>query len=239
MQQPVQSNIEGSVTAGFILSIFEVMVGENTASKSYPWLQHANGTVALLNSIWPHSRVPNDETKALLDVSYTSLLASLISERPVPRMFFHLEENCGPVGGYTTSDHPFLLSIRLCSIMSNLVNLYVSMKNTSKYPQAQLLASAIASDQALAAWVVSLPSSWAFTTSGHGSHKDYGSPWFARTWNYYRLSRILAQKLIFYGLNTVSISLNTMDTTLIDKYKLQVWIIDIKELELKKDYYQD
>ncbi|EXM13654.1 hypothetical protein RAB80_005590 [Fusarium oxysporum f. sp. vasinfectum] len=50
---------------------------------------------------------------------------------------------------------------------------------TSQYSQAQLLASAIASDQALEAWAVSLPSSWAYQTFRNEPHHVSGSPWFA------------------------------------------------------------
>ncbi|KAH7173066.1 hypothetical protein DER46DRAFT_551669 [Fusarium sp. MPI-SDFR-AT-0072] len=221
MQEPIESNVENSVAAGFILSMFEVLVSEEKSSTSYLWLQHAHGTAALLACVWPRSQVPSDETRALLDVSYTSILASLISGKPVPQMFLHLAENCEPVGGNPTSNHPLFLSIRLCSIMSSLVNLYVSTNQTSEYSQAQLLASAIASDQALEAWVVSLPSPWGYQTISNEPHYVYGSPWFARTWNYYRLSRILANKIILYGLNAGSLLFQTINPTLIDKYKLQ------------------
>lgn len=136
-------------------------------------------------------------------------------------MFLHLAENCEPDGGNPISNDPHFLSIRLCSIMSSLVNLYVSAKHTCQYSQSQLLASAIASDQALEAWAVSLPSSWAYQTYRNEPHHVYGSPWFARTWNYYRLSRILANKLILYGLNAGSLSSQTMNPTLNNEDKLQ------------------
>ncbi|KAG5655252.1 hypothetical protein KAF25_010404 [Fusarium avenaceum] len=215
----------------------QVLVSEKRSSTSYPWLQHAHGTAALLASAWPYSRVPSDETRALLDVSYTSILASLISEKPVPQMFLHLAEECEPVSGSPTSNHPLFLSIRLCSIMSSLVNLYVSTKQTSQYSQAQLLASAIASDQALEAWVVSLPSSWAYQTVRSEPHYVYGSRWFARTWNYYRLSRILANKLILYALNIASLLLQAMNPTLIEKHKLQESRSASVISELSKEIY--
>lgn len=152
-------------------------------------------------------------------------------------MFVHLAEKSEPVSGSQPSNHPLFLSIRLCSIMSNLVNLYVSTKQTSQCLQAQLLGSAIASDQALEAWVVSLPSSWAYQTFRSEPHYVYGSCWFARTWNYYRLSRILASKLILYALNTGSLLNQAINPTPIDHYKLQESRSASVISELSKEIY--
>lgn len=258
VQEPIQSNAENSVAAGFILSMFEVahsaftsfvmpdlqimqvIVREKSLISSI-WLQHAYGTAALLSCLCSWSQVPKDHSRALLDVSYTSVccvesetslvfeliafdfqsLASLISGKPVPQMFLHLAENCEPDGGDPIPNDPVLLSIQLCSVMSSLVNLHASAKQTSQYSQDQLFVLATTGDKALEAWAASLPSSWAYQTFPNHPRHVYGSPWFARTWNYYRLSRILANKIILNVLNAGSFSSQTMNHTLINEYKVQ------------------
>lgn len=152
-------------------------------------------------------------------------------------MFLHLAEECEPVGDNPTSNHPLFLSIQFCSIMSSLVDRDVSTKQTSQYSQAQLLASAIASDQALEAWAVSLHSSWAYQTFRNEPHHVSGSPWFTWTWNYCWLSRILANKIILYGLNAGSLLFQAMNPTLIDKYKLQDSRFTSVISELSKEIY--
>lgn len=216
-------------------------MAEKELQVSCPWLQHAHSAAAILISTWPRSQVLNDQKRALLDVSYTSVrcmdfklslvfvliafcfqsLASLIGGKPVPQMFVPLAKNCEPVGGYPASNDPSFLWICLCFTMSSLINLYLTTTPSSQYLQTELYASAIARDQDLESWVISLPSMWAYQTSGDEPHHIYGSPWFARTWNCYRLSRLLANKIILDGLNAHSLSLQATEPNLFDTYKSQ------------------
>jgi hypothetical protein len=50
----------------------QVIVSEKSSSSNL-WVQHAQGSAVLLSSLCSWSRVPKNQARALLDISYTSV----------------------------------------------------------------------------------------------------------------------------------------------------------------------
>jgi hypothetical protein len=90
---------------------------------------------------------------------------------------------------------PLMLAMRLFAIMGMLVNLRV-LANQNMLLPSQIVAFATQSDQALQNWARSLPSTWKFVNSMEKPYPNYQNVWFARIWNYFRLARILANRII-------------------------------------------
>jgi hypothetical protein len=90
--------------------------------------------------------------------------------------------------------------MRLFAIMGTLVNLRV-LANQSTLLPSQFVALATQSDQALQVWASSLPPAWRYYRSTEQPYNVYQNVWFARIWNYFRLARILANRIILDNLD--------------------------------------
>lgn len=108
-----------------------------------------------------------------------------------------------------------LSAMRLFAIMGNLVNIRGLAKRSLFLP-SQLVVLAIQTDQALQNWGTALPASWTYHKLLKGPQYIYQDVWYARMWNYYRLARILANKIIIDNFNILSPS-----TLPGDNFKLQ------------------
>lgn len=89
--------------------------------------------------------------------------------------------------------------MRLFAIMGALVNLSNSVNHNELLP-SQFVAFATQSDRALQDWANSLPSAWNYHKPTEKPYYVYQNAWFARIWNYFRLARILANRIILDNL---------------------------------------
>jgi hypothetical protein len=85
--------------------------------------------------------------------------------------------------------------MRLFGILGTLVNIRV-LANQSFFPPGQLVEMAIKSDQTLQNWAASLPAPFTYQELPKGPQYICQDVWYARMWNYYRLARILANRII-------------------------------------------
>jgi hypothetical protein len=84
--------------------------------------------------------------------------------------------------------------------MATLVNYRISANHDTFLP-SQFVAFATQSDQALQEWANSLPRAWKYDRLTAKPYYIYQNSWFARIWNYYRLARILANRIILDNLD--------------------------------------
>jgi hypothetical protein len=96
--------------------------------------------------------------------------------------------------------------MRLFAIMGTLVNIR-GLANRCLFLPSQLVVLAIKTDQALQNWGTSLPASWSYHKLSKGPQYIYQDVWNARMWNYYRLARILANRMIIDNFNILSPSM--------------------------------
>lgn len=90
--------------------------------------------------------------------------------------------------------------------MGTLVNIR-GLANRGLFSPGQLVVLAMRSDQALQNWGTLLPASWTYDKLPKGPQYIYQDVWYARMWNYYRLARILANKIIIDNFNILSPSI--------------------------------
>ncbi|KAJ5839219.1 uncharacterized protein N7525_004407 [Penicillium rubens] len=183
--------IEQSVAGSFILSIFEVL-----HSSSYAWQKHVHGAAAFLGYLCSTNGLPVSPVKEIIEICYTTTLACLISGKTVPQFLLELPGRFGASSNTPQDDEdPLLSAMRLFTILGTLVNSRV-LANQSFSPPDQLVVLAIKSDQTLQNWATSLPASWAYHELPKGPQYIYQDVWYARMWNYFRLARILANRII-------------------------------------------
>ena len=132
----------------------------------------------------------------LLTTRTFETLACLISGKTVPQFLLELPGRFGASSNTPEDDEdPLLSAMRLFTILGTLVNSRV-LANQSFSPPDQLVVLAIKSDQTLQNWATSLPASWAYHELPKGPQYIYQDVWYARMWNYFRLARILANRII-------------------------------------------
>ncbi|KAJ5483325.1 hypothetical protein N7530_002571 [Penicillium desertorum] len=185
------SGIEQSVAGSFILSIFEVL-----DSSSYAWQKHIHGAAAFLGYLCSSSHLPVSPVKEIIEICYTTTLACLISGKTVPHFLLELPGRFGTSSNTSQADEdPLLSAMRLFGILGTLVNIRV-LANQSFFPPGQLVEMAIKSDQTLQNWAASLPAPFTYQELPKGPQYICQDVWYARMWNYYRLARILANRII-------------------------------------------
>ena len=131
-------------------------------------------------------------------------LACLISGKVVPHFLLELPDRFGASSNTPqVDDDPLLSAMRLFAILGTLVNIRV-LVSQSFFQPGQLVLLAIKSDQTLQNWAASLPASWAYHELPKGPQHIYQDVWHARMWNYYRLARILANRIIIDNCDMMS-----------------------------------
>ncbi|KAJ5870558.1 hypothetical protein N7455_005499 [Penicillium solitum] len=194
------SGIEQSIAGSFILSIFEMITCDNHSS-SYAWQKHVHGAAAFLGYLCSTSGLPVSPVKEIIEICYTTALACLISGKTVPHFLLGLPGRFGAASNTSQDDEdPLLSAMRLFDIMGTLVNIR-GLANRSLFLPSQLVVLAIKTDQDLQNWGTSLPASWNYHKLLKGPQHIYQDVWYARMWNYYRLARILANKIIIDNFN--------------------------------------
>lgn len=144
------------------------------------------------------------ESKKLLSTNTFKALACLISGKTVPYLLLELPGRFGASSNAALdNEDPLLSAMRLFAIMGTLVNIR-GLANQSLFLPSQLVALAIESDQALQNWETSLPASWAYHKLSKGPQYIYRDVWYARMWNYYRLARILANRIVIDNFDILS-----------------------------------
>jgi hypothetical protein len=136
------------------------------------------------------------EPRDLLTTRTFKTLACLISGKTVPHFLLELPGRFGASSNTSQDDEdPLLSAMRLFTILGTLVNIRV-LANQSFFLPSQLVEMALKSDQTLQNWAASLPASWTYQKLSKGPQYIYQDVWYARMWNYYRLARILANRII-------------------------------------------
>ncbi|KOS42315.1 hypothetical protein ACN38_g6815 [Penicillium nordicum] len=206
------SGNEQSIAGSFILSIFE-MITCDSHSSSHAWQKHVHGAAAFLGYLCSTSGLPVSPVKEIIEMCYTTALACLISGRTVPHFLLELPGRFGAAPNTSQDDEdPLLSAMRLFAIMGNLVNIRGLAKRSLFLP-SQLVVLAIQTDQALQNWGTALPASWTYHKLLKGPQYIYQDVWYARMWNYYRLARILANKIIIDNFNILSPSMSPGDNS--------------------------
>ncbi|CAG7938152.1 unnamed protein product [Penicillium nalgiovense] len=212
---------EQSVAGSFILSIFE-MITCDRHSPSYAWQKHVHGAAAFLGYLCSTNGLPVSPVKEIIEICYTTVrwyvirernvlttrtfktLACLISDKTVPHFLLELPGRFGASSNTSQADEgPLLSAMRLFAILGTLVNIRVLAKQNFS-PPGQLVEMAIKSDQTLQNWAASLPASWTYQELPKGPQYVYQDVWYARMWNYYRLARILANRIIIDNCDIMS-----------------------------------
>ncbi|KAJ5963695.1 uncharacterized protein N7479_003571 [Penicillium vulpinum] len=189
------SGIEQSIAGSFILSIFEMITCDNHSS-SHTWQNHVHGAAAFLGYLCSTNGLPASPVKEIIEICYTTTLACLISGKTVPFFLLELPGRFGVSSNTPQDDEdPLLSAMRLFAIMGTLVNIR-GLENQGLFPASQLAILAIQNDQALQRWATSLPASWTYHKIPERGQYIYQDVWYARIWNYYRLARILANRII-------------------------------------------
>ncbi|CAI7652808.1 unnamed protein product [Penicillium crustosum] len=200
------SGVEQSIAGSFILSIFETITCDSHSS-SYAWKNHVHGAAAFLGYLCSTNGFPVSPVKEIIEICYTTALACLISGKTIPHFLLELPGRFGAVSNTPQDDEdPLLSAMRLFAIMGTLVN-FRGLANRSLFLPSQLVVLAIKTDQALQNWGTSLPASWTYHKLPKGPQYIYQDIWYARMWNYYRLARILANKIIIDNFNILSPSM--------------------------------
>ncbi|KAJ5171480.1 uncharacterized protein N7500_004263 [Penicillium coprophilum] len=172
------------------------MITCDNHSSSHAWQKHVHGAAAFLSYLCPTNDLPVSPVKEIIDICYTTALACLTSGRIVPHFLLALPGRFGASSNTSEDEeNPLLSAMRLFAIMGTLVNIR-GVANQSFVPPSQLVELAIQSDQALQNWATSLPASWTYHMLPQGPQYIYQDVWCARMWNYYRLARILANRII-------------------------------------------
>ncbi|KUM59492.1 hypothetical protein ACN42_g7649 [Penicillium freii] len=200
------AGIEQSVAGSFILSIFEMITCDNHSSSN-AWQNHVHGAAAFLGYLCSANGLPVSPVKEIIEICYTTALACLISGKTIPHFLLELPGRFGATSNTPQDDEdPLLSAMRLFPIMGTLVNIR-GLANRSPFSPSQLVVLAIKTDQALQNWGTSLPASWTYHKLLKGPQYIYQDVWYARMWNYYRLARILANKIIIDNFNILSPSM--------------------------------
>ncbi|KAJ5194071.1 hypothetical protein N7491_001407, partial [Penicillium cf. griseofulvum] len=197
------SGIEQSIAGSFILSIFEIITCDKHSS-SHAWQNHVHGAAAFFGYLCSANRLPVSPVKELIEICYTTALACLISGRAVPHFLLELPARFGVSSSTSKKDEdPLLSAMRLFSIMGTLVNIW-GLADQSYFPPSQLILLGIKHDEALQNWAASLPAAWTYHDHPEGRQSIYKNVWYARMWNYYRLARILANRIIIDNFDILS-----------------------------------
>ncbi|CAG8890982.1 unnamed protein product [Penicillium egyptiacum] len=197
------SGIEQFIAGSFILFIFEMITCDNHSSSN-AWQKHVHGAAAFFGYFCSTNGLPVSPVKEIIEICYTTTLACLISGKKVPYFLLELPGRFGASSDTSESDEdPLLSAMRLFAIMSTLVNIR-ALANQSFSPRNQLVVLAIKKDQALHNWASSLPASWTYHKLPMGQQYIYQDVWYAQMWNYYRLARILVNRIIIDNCDIVS-----------------------------------
>lgn len=191
-------------------------------SPSYAWQKHVHGAAAFLGYLCSTNGLPVSPVKEIIEICYTTVrwyvirernvlttrtfktLACLISDKTVPHFLLELPGRFGASSNTSQADEgPLLSAMRLFAILGTLVNIRVLAKQNFS-PPGQLVEMAIKSDQTLQNWAASLPASWTYQELPKGPQYVYQDVWYARMWNYYRLARILANRIIIDNCDIMS-----------------------------------
>lgn len=149
------------------------------------------------------------------------MLACVISDEPVPQFLLEMTENyrtLGTVPNYELSLSP---ALRLFAIMSHLFKLCIPAKQNASRTPLHTISLIMHSDEALQSWASSVPKEWLFNSSLNGPGHVYRNSWIAKTWNYYRLGRIVANKAIVDNLDALSLSVPMSQPAVNAKFNIQ------------------
>ncbi|KAJ5787105.1 hypothetical protein N7457_002095 [Penicillium paradoxum] len=208
--------IEQSIAGSYILSMFE-MITCDTHSASHTWQKHVHGAAALLGYLCSTNGLPIPLVKEVIDIYYTTALACLLDGKLVPQTFLESPNNFEELSNIRQQDvDPLSSAMQLFVVMGTLCNLYAS-KDFDLLASSQLFELATHSDRVLQTWAISLPISWNYHQAG--PQYVYQDVWFARMWNYYRLARILANRIIMDNFDISSSQTLPSQTALPEEFR--------------------
>ncbi|KAJ5327870.1 hypothetical protein N7452_008260 [Penicillium brevicompactum] len=168
------------------------------------WPKHVLGAATFLGYLCSANGLPQSPVTEIVDICFNTILACLVSNTLVPEYLLQLPHRFEPcLGPHENDQRPLTLAMKLFDIMGPLVNVHNLGKHGTLFP-SQLVSFAMHSTQALHDWVNSLPASWNYEKRRGNAYDSYQNIWFARIWNYYRLARILANRLIIDNLDIPS-----------------------------------
>ncbi|CAI7565776.1 unnamed protein product [Penicillium glandicola] len=184
-------------------STLQMITCDNHLS-SHAWQNHVHGAAAFLSHLCSTHGLPASPVKEIIEICYTTTLACLISGKAVPHFLLELPGHFGasPTSSQDDED-PLLSAMRLFAIMGTLVTMR-GLANQGFFTPNQLVVLATQSDQVLQNWASSLPTSWTYHELPKGPQYIYRDGWYARMWNYYRLARILANRIIIDNFDMLS-----------------------------------
>ncbi|CAG8010393.1 unnamed protein product [Penicillium olsonii] len=194
--------VEQSIAACFILSIFEVLTCDKS-SVSDAWPKHIIGAATFLGCLCSANEIPRSPVSEVVDICFNTTLACLVSNTLVPSFLLELSNTPEPPDTLEDDQRPLALAMHLFAIIGRLVNVHNSVDPNMLTP-GQTINFVIHSTQALEDWAASLPSSWKHEENKDRVHGSHANVWFARIWTYYRLGRILANRIILNHLDIFS-----------------------------------
>ncbi|KAL4882142.1 hypothetical protein BJY04DRAFT_217465 [Aspergillus karnatakaensis] len=189
MHNPQELLNGATTTASFNLSIFEMMTSHGP-DAAYSWLRHIHGTAALMRVelIPSHEAVFGTSLTGRLQILFTVAMGCLISEQLVPPHVVRFATSLTlPAMSADVS-----LVIELFILLSNVINLYLEAKMLRSGDQrSEDITTALYTFSAdLLNWESRLPPLW--TSAPY----DEATNWIPRLLGYYRLCRILTQRVM-------------------------------------------
>ncbi|KAL5365560.1 hypothetical protein BJX96DRAFT_179955 [Aspergillus floccosus] len=179
--------------ASFNLSMFEMIISDGP----YEWLKHIHGTTALIRVVKLPVEGAIYAITGCVQVCFTIAIGCLVSERPVPSYVVELVKSLARAGIHAIGGP----TIELFIFLSSLVNLYVCAKQNKNNTPRNFTSALTDIDEDVVSWATRLPPVLAGDPSA-GSPL-HGAPavsadinWLPRLWGYYRLCRILTNRLI-------------------------------------------
>lgn len=169
----------------------------------YKWSASLTGERNYRDLLHHSTLVCHQRGRNLLITRTFKTLACLISGKTVPPFLLELPGRFGALSNALQDEDPLLSAMRLFAIMGTMVNIR-GLANQGCFSPSQLVILAMKNDQVLQNWATALPASWTYHELPKGPQYIYQDVWYARMWNYYRLARILANRIIIENFDSLS-----------------------------------
>ncbi|GAD98864.1 C6 finger domain protein, putative [Paecilomyces variotii No. 5] len=208
LEDPTQAKTDLTFTASILLGIFEVVTCRS-ATTIDNWTSHVSGAMALFQ-LQGAARLKDEAGMRMFHQLRNQILISCLqTKRHVPAVVLELSKKAAslkaPDATYTD---------QLTDIVAKLCNLRADIASKSITKNSEIFSAACSIECELSAWVNSLPSTWAYSTTQdtreyhkvknewndlypyNGRYHVYGDLWMCNAWNNYRAARILVNEII-------------------------------------------
>ncbi|KAI1326091.1 hypothetical protein F5Y16DRAFT_249588 [Xylariaceae sp. FL0255] len=188
------------------LALFEVVQGKGSKVTAGSANTHINGAVALARSALPVAGAPDGGARGVLQLMFSMLIPSQMTETPLPPGFFECLKLCKKLLSSTAED--FIVDI--AALIARLIHLLLSITQTAHVddqpPTDSMIQQLLLANSGLDHYEGLMICAFPFVVHQfeqpspaifRGKWHKYEDIWGARIWNHLRWARLLlANKLV-------------------------------------------